>query len=1196
MLIKMLIQNIKRICSLLLIIMMIVPTFGTIEAFAEDMYHFDDFESYAEGYTAFTSAGYADQSDAKVIVDNGNKCIEVAHEGYVVFDKKSLEEDTDTIVTSVDFKIKDTNTEAAIIGFTGALSQYAKVYLRIKGTDLYFHTSQTKELTDADKIYSGIEVDKWYNAYVVINREEMTRSIYLSGELIYTSSYTHGSDGGEKDYRRRWYGRSKSGTIYYDNVGLYEFSSNEYTLERIKINSIVNTQKNTGYTDGKYPKSAIDMFKDTFKNVTDLQSLNEALEALNQRKIDTLSSDIACAFIMTDVPSVIKAESGKENVVTLEAEAKTVALSSTGDEVAWEIIDTDSEGVSISGNEIIVSENAKSGIVKLKASVGDIYTYETIKINVVAPLNFEGFEEFDEGFSEFINVGYSSASGTAVVEENGNKFIAVAKSDLSDGTIYYQDNTLDADVMVTSVNFMIKDSETEGSIIGFAGALSQYAKVYLRIIGTDLYFSTSRTKELTDADKIYSGIELNKWYNAYVVIDRNSMTRTIYLGGEEIYTSSYTHGSDGGEKDYRNRWMCVATKGTIYIDNQGVFELTNPVFDCARINAVSFINNEPSVGYTDGKYPQGAVDMLRDDYNEADELSSINAAIEKFRSKKIDTSSGDAETAFVRILTPSTVGVSANTANNITLSAEANSIAAVPTGDSITWELVDSTVSASLNTNVLTINTQADGEILLKAKSGLLYAYLPLKIHILRNAQITSFTAEEGKIEVSGTINNKINLGATITAAGTSISASVPLVIAKDMKFTALMNVGAETQWQDVTLTIEGEELNTYSKDVVYYGVGWEDGVKTSVNNCTSVQETDAMLKKYSLGLQVNESLYSKHGNIYATRIFANNPYSDFNALLNKVKDVQFVVEFYETVRSEYETFITNNISFVTSAGLNASVLNGLNDADRYQFYAEVSKITTNLDTDTPQTIAGQLNEILNGVTVPDIPSDPIGTDSPGVSGNNTGGGSPSKGNDFKVNLVPDETKPAENNADTDVNKTQFADVEEGYWASDALLYMREKGIMEGDGTSVRPEDRMTRAEFVKILVTAFELPKADDAVQFTDATGKWWAEYASIAAELGIVNGIGDGSFGGEESITRQMMAVMIDRLITARNISLYDQIQNIDFKDNELIDSYAQEAVIRLGKKGIVAGVGDGLFAPSVTVKRAEAAQIVYNILKQL
>jgi endo-1,4-beta-xylanase len=200
---------------------------------------------------------------------------------------------------------------------------------------------------------------------------------------------------------------------------------------------------------------------------------------------------------------------------------------------------------------------------------------------------------------------------------------------------------------------------------------------------------------------------------------------------------------------------------------------------------------------------------------------------------------------------------------------------------------------------------------------------------------------------------------------------------------------------------------------------------------------------------------------------------------------------------------------------------------------------------------------------------------------------------DNKKPVDDEETSPAE---DVKPVVPSFSDVKESDWFAPAMNFMKEKGIMIGYENSVRPNDAVTRGELAKIVVTAFALTSDKTGTSFSDGSGAWWNSFAETAAACGVVNGLGDGRFGGDEIINREMLAVMIDRAITAKNIELYDQNSGTSFNDESYISDYAKAAIERLSKKGIIKGVGEGVFAPSLSVTRAEAAQIVYNVLKQL
>ena len=69
----------------------------------------------------------------------------------------------------------------------------------------------------------------------------------------------------------------------------------------------------------------------------------------------------------------------------------------------------------------------------------------------------------------------------------------------------------------------------------------------------------------------------------------------------------------------------------------------------------------------------------------------------------------------------------------------------------------------------------------------------------------------------------------------------------------------------------------------------------------------------------------------------------------------------------------------------------------------------------------------------------------------------------------------------------------------------------------------------------------------------------------------------------------------IVFRAMKNIEAIENPElFADDELIASYAKDAVYALKTAGIINGMGDNLFAPGGTVTRAMAAKLTAGLVK--
>jgi len=172
-----------------------------------------------------------------------------------------------------------------------------------------------------------------------------------------------------------------------------------------------------------------------------------------------------------------------------------------------------------------------------------------------------------------------------------------------------------------------------------------------------------------------------------------------------------------------------------------------------------------------------------------------------------------------------------------------------------------------------------------------------------------------------------------------------------------------------------------------------------------------------------------------------------------------------------------------------------------------------------------------------------------------------------------------------------FGDVETDNWAYEPTKYLNEKGILKGmDNGNFEPNRSIKREEFAKILVLAFNLQAKSEDKLFTDVKDtEWYYEYVKIAAQNGIINGIGDGVFGVSIELSRQDIAVMIARVLNKNEAS--EEI----FNDDSEISSYAKDAVYTLKNLGVLNGTGNGNFEPKRSVTRAECAKIVYELIKE-
>ena len=174
-----------------------------------------------------------------------------------------------------------------------------------------------------------------------------------------------------------------------------------------------------------------------------------------------------------------------------------------------------------------------------------------------------------------------------------------------------------------------------------------------------------------------------------------------------------------------------------------------------------------------------------------------------------------------------------------------------------------------------------------------------------------------------------------------------------------------------------------------------------------------------------------------------------------------------------------------------------------------------------------------------------------------------------------------------------FRDVYAGHWAVDAIAHSYARGYFAGEGEGrFAPERAITRGEFVSILGRMAGVSPANRATPFNDVSaGAYYASYVAWAQSKGIVAGTSHDRFDPNRAITREEMAVMLNKFLASQNKS-YAATGYGNFSDGSSIAGWAKDSVDKMTRQGLLSGVGNGDFAPRGNFTRAQAAQVLYTI----
>lgn len=181
-----------------------------------------------------------------------------------------------------------------------------------------------------------------------------------------------------------------------------------------------------------------------------------------------------------------------------------------------------------------------------------------------------------------------------------------------------------------------------------------------------------------------------------------------------------------------------------------------------------------------------------------------------------------------------------------------------------------------------------------------------------------------------------------------------------------------------------------------------------------------------------------------------------------------------------------------------------------------------------------------------------------------------------------------------------FADDITGIELEQEMRAMVNQGIVQGypDGR-YRPNEGVTRGQFATFLARALQLPKVAGTVSFSDVSpSSKLADGIYKASAAGLIEGYSNGTFGTYKQITREEMALMIDRVFDYLEIEKH-KADFSSFTDLDNLSSTSRLAIANNIHYGIIRGIPnqDGTsfrFDPKAEATRAHAAAFLYRLLE--
>ncbi|MCF8011609.1 MAG: S-layer homology domain-containing protein [Clostridiales bacterium] len=182
-----------------------------------------------------------------------------------------------------------------------------------------------------------------------------------------------------------------------------------------------------------------------------------------------------------------------------------------------------------------------------------------------------------------------------------------------------------------------------------------------------------------------------------------------------------------------------------------------------------------------------------------------------------------------------------------------------------------------------------------------------------------------------------------------------------------------------------------------------------------------------------------------------------------------------------------------------------------------------------------------------------------------------------------------------------FKDIE-GHWAQKEVKVMAGEGIIAGvTEQKFEPGEHVTRAQLAAILVRMLNIDNTNGSASgYQDVKqDAWYHNVVNTISQAGLINGYNENTFGPDNPVTRQQVAVILNRVIQKKGSfdRLNKTINSLNtFDDSESISSWARQSTANMVQYGLIAGRQNNRFAPLDKTTRAEIVVLLYRLRNQV
>lgn len=188
----------------------------------------------------------------------------------------------------------------------------------------------------------------------------------------------------------------------------------------------------------------------------------------------------------------------------------------------------------------------------------------------------------------------------------------------------------------------------------------------------------------------------------------------------------------------------------------------------------------------------------------------------------------------------------------------------------------------------------------------------------------------------------------------------------------------------------------------------------------------------------------------------------------------------------------------------------------------------------------------------------------------------------------------------TKVNYLYFSDIENNGINTEAINYLKERGIINGykDGT-YKPDTPVNRAELTKLVIALNTVPQASKyKACFSDVNSEWFAPYICYAKNLGWIQGYEDQTFRPDQPVNRaEAVKIVLNSIFNKKSFTASSSLF-LDVSAKDWFYDYITFANKNglLDKQHVTGNKLGMIYGPAEPMTRKEVAELIYRSLKYL